>query len=95
MLRMCVYMHSRFVENHLIRILEDRPLISEVVLSQNRKEDYLEFCKLWSSSAFKAKFEKKRLNHGKDPKHRYDTDGHVRKSQHMIRFHGSSAICNL
>jgi hypothetical protein len=34
MLRMCVYMHSRFVENHLIWILEDGPLISEVVLSQ-------------------------------------------------------------
>jgi hypothetical protein len=30
MLHMCVYMHS-----HLIRILEHRPLISEVVLSQN------------------------------------------------------------
>jgi hypothetical protein len=35
MLRMCVYMHSRFVENHPIRILEDGPLISEVVLSQS------------------------------------------------------------
>jgi hypothetical protein len=34
MVRMCVYMHSRFVENHPIRILEDGPLISEVVLSQ-------------------------------------------------------------
>jgi hypothetical protein len=34
MLSMCVYMHSRFVENHPIRILEDGPLISEVVLSQ-------------------------------------------------------------
>jgi hypothetical protein len=33
MLRMCVYMHSRFVENHPIRILEDGPLISKVVLS--------------------------------------------------------------
>jgi hypothetical protein len=33
MLRMCVYMHSRFVENHPIRILEDIPLISEGVLS--------------------------------------------------------------
>jgi hypothetical protein len=33
MLRMCVYMHSRFVENHSIRILEDGPLISEGVLS--------------------------------------------------------------
>jgi hypothetical protein len=33
MLRMCVYMHSRFIENHLIQILEDGPLISEVVLS--------------------------------------------------------------
>jgi hypothetical protein len=31
---MCVYMHSRFVENHPIRILEDGPLISEGVLSQ-------------------------------------------------------------
>jgi hypothetical protein len=35
MLRMCVYMYSCFVENHPIRILEDEPLISEVVLSQN------------------------------------------------------------
>jgi hypothetical protein len=34
MLCMCVYMHSRFVENHPIWILEDGPLISEVVLSQ-------------------------------------------------------------
>jgi hypothetical protein len=34
MLRMCVCMHSRFVENHLIWILEDRPLIYEVVLSR-------------------------------------------------------------
>jgi hypothetical protein len=32
--RMCVCMHSRFVENHLIWILEDGFLISEVVLSQ-------------------------------------------------------------
>jgi hypothetical protein len=35
MLCMCVYMHSRFIENHSIRILEDRLLISEVVLSQS------------------------------------------------------------
>jgi hypothetical protein len=34
MLRMRVYMYSRFIENHPIRILEDEPLISEVVLSQ-------------------------------------------------------------
>jgi hypothetical protein len=34
---MCVYMHSRFVENHPIRILEDGPLISEGVLSQSCK----------------------------------------------------------
>jgi hypothetical protein len=33
MLCMCVYMHSRFVENLPIRILKDRPLISEGVLS--------------------------------------------------------------
>jgi hypothetical protein len=34
MLRMCVYMYSYFIENHPIRILEDRPPISVVVLSQ-------------------------------------------------------------
>jgi hypothetical protein len=34
MLHMCVYMHSRFIENHPILILEDGPLISEGVLSQ-------------------------------------------------------------
>jgi hypothetical protein len=34
MLRMCVYMYSRLVENHPIQILEDGPLTSEVVLSQ-------------------------------------------------------------
>jgi hypothetical protein len=39
MLRMRVYMHSRCVENHPIRILEDGPLIFEVVLSQRREED--------------------------------------------------------
>jgi hypothetical protein len=33
MLRMCVYMHSRFIENHPIQILEDGPLISKVILS--------------------------------------------------------------
>jgi hypothetical protein len=33
MLRMCVCMHSHFIENHLIRILEYGPLISEVVRS--------------------------------------------------------------
>jgi hypothetical protein len=34
MLCMCVYMHSHFVENHPIRILNDGPLISEVIVSQ-------------------------------------------------------------
>jgi hypothetical protein len=34
MLHMCVYIHSRFIKNHPIRILKDGPLISEVVLSQ-------------------------------------------------------------
>jgi hypothetical protein len=34
MLRMCVYMHSHFVENHPIRILEDGSLISVGVLPQ-------------------------------------------------------------
>jgi hypothetical protein len=34
MLRMCVCMHSCFIENHPIQIIGDGPLISEVVLSQ-------------------------------------------------------------
>jgi hypothetical protein len=34
MLHMCVYMHSHFIKNHPIQILEDGPLIFEVVLSQ-------------------------------------------------------------
>jgi hypothetical protein len=33
MLHMCVCMHSRFIENHQIWILDDGLLISEVVLS--------------------------------------------------------------
>jgi hypothetical protein len=35
MLRMCVYMHSHFIENHPIWIREDGPLIFEVVLSHS------------------------------------------------------------
>jgi hypothetical protein len=34
MLRICICMHSHFIENHPIWILEDGPLISEMVLSQ-------------------------------------------------------------
>jgi hypothetical protein len=47
MLRMCIYMHSRFVENHPIRILEDGPLISEVVMSHAHKyhlSNWYSFC---------------------------------------------------
>jgi hypothetical protein len=43
MLRMCVYMHSRFIGNHPIQILEDGPLISEVVLSQTRYAELVFF----------------------------------------------------
>jgi hypothetical protein len=32
---MCVYMHSRFVENQPIQILKDELLISKVVLSNS------------------------------------------------------------
>jgi hypothetical protein len=59
---------------------------------RNRREVYLEFCRYWSSLAFKVKSEQKRLNHGKDLKHRSDAGGHFRKSQRMVRFCGSSAI---
>jgi hypothetical protein len=53
MLRMCVYMHSRFVENHPIWILKDGPLISEVVLSHDREP--LAFC-MRCYACKKAKF---------------------------------------
>jgi hypothetical protein len=59
---------------------------------RNYKPIYLEFCKYWSSPEFKVKSEKKRHNRGNDLKHRYGDDGHIRKSQHMVRFRGSSAI---
>jgi hypothetical protein len=59
---------------------------------RNHKLVYLEFCRYWSSPKFKVKSEKKRQNRGKDPKHRYNVDGHILKSQHMVKFHGSSAI---
>ena len=52
---------------------------------KNREADYFEFCKLWSSSAFRAVSKKKRLCRGKDPKHRYGADGHVRKAKRMVR----------
>jgi hypothetical protein len=39
MLHMCVYMHSRFVENHPIQILKDGSIIYKVVLSQDVPEN--------------------------------------------------------
>jgi hypothetical protein len=54
---------------------------------KNREADYFEFCKLWSSSAFKLVSEKKRLNRGKKPAHRYGADGHIHKAKHMVRGH--------
>jgi hypothetical protein len=59
---------------------------------RHHKEVYLEFCKYWCSPEFKAKIEKKRLNRGNDPTHRYDADGHICKLQHMVRFCGPSVI---
>jgi hypothetical protein len=52
---------------------------------RNCEQDYFKFCKLWCSSAFWAISKKKRLCCGKDPKHKYDDDGHVRKSKCMVR----------
>jgi hypothetical protein len=54
---------------------------------KNCEADYFEFCKLWSSSAFKLVLEKKRLDRGKDPAHRYGADGHVRKAKRMVGGH--------
>jgi hypothetical protein len=39
MIHMCVYMHSRFVENHPIQILKDGSIIYKVVLSQDVPEN--------------------------------------------------------
>jgi hypothetical protein len=44
---------------------------------RHRRKVYLELCKYWSSPEFKAKSEKKRMNRGNDPKHKYDADGHI------------------
>jgi hypothetical protein len=52
---------------------------------KNHEADYFEFCKLWSSSAFRLVVEKKRFNHEKDLVHRYGVDGHVRKAKRMIK----------
>jgi hypothetical protein len=41
MLPMWVCIHSHFVQNHLIRILKDGPLISEVVLSHPQAKSSL------------------------------------------------------
>jgi hypothetical protein len=59
---------------------------------RHHREVYLAFCKYWSSPEFKAKSEKKRMNRENDPMHRYNVDGHTRKSQLMVRFRGPSAI---
>jgi hypothetical protein len=59
---------------------------------RHRREVYLEFCKYWSSAEFKMKSEKKRMNRGNELKHRYNADGHICKSQPMVRFCGPSAI---
>jgi hypothetical protein len=32
------------------------------------------------------------MNRGNDPKHKYGTDGHIRKSQRMVRFRDPSVI---
>jgi hypothetical protein len=42
MLRMCVYMHSRFIKNHSMWILKDGLLIYKVVLSQHAAVDAAE-----------------------------------------------------
>jgi hypothetical protein len=63
---------------------------------RNHEQNYFEFYNLWSSSAFKALSEKKRLYRGKDLKHIYGADGHVHKSKRMERAGVVlSAICML
>jgi hypothetical protein len=66
---------------------------SSAFIRQNYEVDYFEFCKLWSISAFKLVSDKKILNRGKKPTHRYDADGHVRKVKCMVR--GHVLLCNL
>jgi hypothetical protein len=43
-------------------------------------------------TGIQAKSDKKIQNHGNDLKHRYDADGHIRKSKHVVRFCCLSAI---
>jgi hypothetical protein len=91
-----VKVSKSFYTQYLILVVTWRTdsIFVQVVIPwfRNYREVYLEFCKYWSSPEFKAKSEKKRMNHGKDLKHRYDPDGHIRKSQCMVRFCGSSDI---
>jgi hypothetical protein len=59
---MCVCMHFCFVENHPIWILEDWPLISEVVLSQTKSEAL----SLHGMFVHLIAFEARRLQHQAD-----------------------------
>jgi hypothetical protein len=78
----------------LVVTLHTGSIFVQVVIPwfKNGKEVYLEFCRYWSSLKFKVKSKKKRMNCGKHPKHTYGADGHVHKSQHMVRLCGSSVM---
>jgi hypothetical protein len=43
-------LHSHFIENHSIWILKDRPLISELVLSQGARTSLIIYLQSWSES---------------------------------------------
>jgi hypothetical protein len=92
-----VKISKSFAIQHLILIVTrcTSSIFVQVWIPWFKNHKQLEFCKLWSSSAFRALSEKKRLYRGKDLKHKYDTDGHVHMSLRMVRLCGSSSICML
>jgi hypothetical protein len=63
-------LHSHFIENHLIWIMEDGPLISEVVLSHqwdmNHDGENVDRTGVWAQSECKTLQQKNRAHAGND-----------------------------
>src|SRR6266540_58510 len=52
---------------------------------EDRPEAYWALCRRWASPEFIALSKKHRGYRGKDPKHTYGADGHMRKAKCMVR----------
>jgi hypothetical protein len=78
------------IDSHHLRLIVIRHIGSifvqvRILWFTNREQDHFKFYKLWSSSAFMAISEKKGPCRRKDLKHKYDADGHVCKSKHIVK----------